>query len=805
MSDNETKVVISGDASGASAAMNKAADAVQTGTEKIKGSLGGIGSTFQGLLGHLSAFGAGATEHTGKAAEAVESMGSKIAGSAGGIKSTLNTLGEGFAKVSGVFVTLAAVVGGGAFFKEAMSESSKMTGEVTRLSRTLGISAEEANTLNTALGDIYSDADTYTSAFQKFTMQLRRNEDGMQSMGLSTRDAAGHLRDANAVFTDAIKLVGDYKPGIDQTAAAQKLFGKSIDDVMKFQKLNNEVLEDAKQKNQELGLIVTQENVEANKKYKAAMNDVGDVMTAVMKTVGDAVMPAFTELANYLASTGPTVVAVFKGALTGLLLVFRGLQVVVKTVTAVIFEFINSVIDQVGNLSDLISNVLSGNWSKAADAAVRMKDRTIASFTNIKDAAVDAAKEASNAFANDLGGLWGDKTASQSAPGKGKKQMGDLKETKEKAPSRTGQWETELADQKVAYEKANDLRELDKAAEEKFWQDKLKTAGITSQEQLEVRKKISTEELAIMKDQRQKEDALEEERIANAQKVGLAALDARRAESQNLVALGLMTNDQMIKEDEKLEDERSRITKQGIDARIALLMKDPTKNVVALRKLNDDLDAEEQEHSTKMRALEIKGNQEMVKDYQDAFNKIGSAFSSTVTSLMTHQMTWAAALKSMMASTLSTISNFITQILVKKAAAWATEKALTMAGISADAAKAGSGAASSQASIPYVGPILAVAAMAAIFAATMGMQSNVKSARGGYSIPSGVNPLVQTHEEEMILPKAESNAIRDMANGSNSGGLTLNGVQMPGGFWMMHQDELMKVVGNGNKYNRGRS
>ncbi|MFH4202096.1 hypothetical protein WAJ61_22125, partial [Acinetobacter baumannii] len=50
----------------------------------------------------------------------------------------------------------------------------------------------------------------------------------------------------------------------------------------------------------------------------------------------------------------------------------------------------------------------------------------------------------------------------------------------------------------------------------------------------------------------------------------------------------------------------------------------------------------------------------------------------------------------------------------------------------------------------------------------------IKSARGGYDIPAGVNPMTQLHEEEMVLPKQHANTIRalgkSMANGGLGGG-----------------------------------
>jgi lambda family phage tail tape measure protein len=57
------------------------------------------------------------------------------------------------------------------------------------------------------------------------------------------------------------------------------------------------------------------------------------------------------------------------------------------------------------------------------------------------------------------------------------------------------------------------------------------------------------------------------------------------------------------------------------------------------------------------------------------------------------------------------------------------------------------------------------------------------SAAGGYDIPAGVNPLVQTHAEEMILPKGYADVIRGLANKGGTGSdasLTVNLVNQSG-------------------------
>ena len=87
------------------------------------------------------------------------------------------------------------------------------------LSRTLGITAEEASILNVALGDIYADADSYIGATQGMTRNLRGHEDAMQAMGLKTRDAHGHLRSMGDLMQDSLSILSQYKEGIDRNEA----------------------------------------------------------------------------------------------------------------------------------------------------------------------------------------------------------------------------------------------------------------------------------------------------------------------------------------------------------------------------------------------------------------------------------------------------------------------------------------------------------------------------------------------------------------------------------------------------------
>jgi hypothetical protein len=713
------------------------------------------------------------------------------------------------------------VVQGGKFFKDAIGEATKLTGEATHLARRLGITGEQASALNTALGDIYSDSETYIGAFDKFAKQLRTNESGLRDMGLQTRDANGHLRDSQELFMEALQLVGTYKSGLDQTTAAQELFGKGVDDVMKLQKLNNDVIDDAKKKNEELGLGLTQEGVEASKAYKAAMNDVGDVLTAVKVNIGNAVMPVFTEMGQYFASTGPYLIAVFKGALTGLLGAFEAIKATVKTVAGVIFEAINTIIDVGGLMGEVFSKLMRGDFSGAYEAAKSVGTRVAQAYQNAFANFMDAGNEAEAAMAAHMQRVWGKGTA-VAAPKGGTKQQGEFKTEKDtKDPSQMAAFEEQLAREKVLASERDALHGMSKEAELQFWKDILATATLSEADKLSVSKKVSAARLDLLKQEAQQADQIGALALSAWQERELAKVNAAETEAQLQVQLGRSTQSELLAQQADFEQRKAEIRRTAIEASLAVL--DPALDVVKVKQLQNELEKLELDHQAKLQQIRGQAAIEQNALWADLQTRTASLWDKGVTAMMNSTLTWRGATQAIMTEyggwfAKQVIGEMVKKWLAGKAAQFAAsmgfttlEKTLQKAAaaetiatktveatavVGANAAEAASGAAASQASIPYVGWALAGAAFAAVMAMVMSAKGSIKSARGGMDIPSGINPVTQLHEEEMVLPAHIAQPMREMlANGNQPAAMpavTLNGTRMPGGFWMLHEEEFLK-------------
>jgi hypothetical protein len=127
---------------------------------------------------------------------------------------------------------------------------------------------------------------------------------------------------------------------------------------------------------------------------------------------------------------------------------------------------------------------------------------------------------------------------------------------------------------------------------------------------------------------------------------------------------------------------------------------------------------------------------------------IGMAFAGLIRGTLSVKQAMAAMAKSI----LTTIIDMVKQIVM------------------ANAVSAAAGAASSQAGIPVIGPVLAGAAMVAMLSMVQGLLGDLPSAATGWDrLPS--DQLVQAHKGERIIPSYDADRLDALA--ANGGGINV--------------------------------
>ena len=398
-------------------------------------------------------FGADISELVSKFSE----VKSQMEGSFSGIASAFKGISTAMA---GIGVALA----GGAAFEAAIEETNKMTMEAIKLGKQLGITATEASYWAVAMDDVHVSAESVNSASQKITRTLITNENAFKNLGVATRDNEGKFRSTLDIMLDVNKHLAGFKEGIDRNIEGQKIYGRQWSEIQGTLRLTTAQMEKSKKTADELGLVVGEENVKASMDYRAAMNDVGDVMSGMGKVIGDAIMPVLTQLGEWFAEIGPGAIAVLKTVLASLMAIFYGFETGVRVIFEALLQFSMVVGISFKTLAAVIKAALTpGESVKKAwdDGAKEIADAVIASNKRIVDSAMDTDEKI--------------RALTEKPTPIKKKEGGD--ESGGNRAEQLADWKQKLEEFRTSdIEKNGIYHELSKKQEEAYWADKLAIA-----------------------------------------------------------------------------------------------------------------------------------------------------------------------------------------------------------------------------------------------------------------------------------------------------------------------------------------
>lgn len=205
-----------------------------------------------------------------------------LMGAAGGLTSALGGL---VPMVSGVGLTVMAK--GAIDTADAMSKMSQRTGvSVERLTQ-IKQAAELSDTSIEAVGKSLAILSKNMSTENKGAME------SLEALGISATDSAGKMRSADAILLDVMDRFKQMPDGVEKTAMAMQLFGKSGADMIPLLNGGRESIESLKA------------TISGDFAAKAA--EFNDQLTRVQESfgqiglqIGEAVLPAFTVLADVL-------------------------------------------------------------------------------------------------------------------------------------------------------------------------------------------------------------------------------------------------------------------------------------------------------------------------------------------------------------------------------------------------------------------------------------------------------------------------------------------------------------------------
>jgi hypothetical protein len=746
--------------------------------------------------------------------DAAKVMHLNAAGALDGMRSATEPVTAAFGSLNGAVAAVTAILAGGAVFRSAVNETLKLGSEAKMLAGAFAITATEASVLNIALGDVFLSSDQAAGAASGMARNIKQNEGAMNAMGVVTRGANGELLATQELLRNGAKVVMDHAAGMNQSIAMTQVFGRGMTDVGVAVKLANLDMDAARAKAESLSLTITAENVEANKAFKNSMNDVGDVVTGLKKAIGDALIPVLAKLGEWFSEIGPAAVVTVKGAIGGLVSVFWALKNGVVVLWETLDAMIYSIAEPLLSLGRALYKLVTGDFKGAAEEMTNWPDRIAQRW----DAAMKSMVASSEDTMTKIGNLFSDGTEAKGPKGgtrqasvkegkddKEQSQMGDFKDALRTRLTEQGQFFAESTGMELAY-----------------WQNIKATRTLSVKDAQSVNAEIFNLTRKRLQDEHQEQfSAIDNERALTGER-----LNVKRAELDALRSAGEISAAEVSRRARQIDQEQFEAERDLLQQKMALYGTTAKER----ERLEAELAQAEERNNAGIIRNTTATSAAVRKSWQDAFSPISQSFEKAMGGIINGTMTLRGAMKSM----LGDIATEYAKLGVKLVAEWAVNEAAktaasatgatTRGGIEATAAansvvlwaatavknilasawEAMAGAYKAIVGIPYVGPFMAPVVAGGAFAAVAGFARSVASAEGGYDIPAGINPLTQLHEREMVLPAKHADTIRSLGESGASASevnVTLNAHPMPGNYFMVHRDQLVKALKSAQRDN----
>ncbi|GFO62009.1 hypothetical protein GMST_43340 [Geomonas silvestris] len=212
------------------------------------------------------------------------------------MSSSFNELGGGIVKLTSLTGVLTGILAGGVF-KGIISETTGWIGEVTKLSRVLGTTAQQSSELNVALRTLGIDSDVVTGAALRLAKSIGKDGgEAIKDLGVSITDSNGQLRSSIEIMGDVNGRLGSMHSALERNIAGQKVYGKGWAEAQQTLRLTAAELIAAKERAEQLHLVVGGDGQLQVKEYKRHMNELKLVSTSLAVQIGNELLPELVRL-----------------------------------------------------------------------------------------------------------------------------------------------------------------------------------------------------------------------------------------------------------------------------------------------------------------------------------------------------------------------------------------------------------------------------------------------------------------------------------------------------------------------------
>lgn len=193
--------------------------------------------------------------------------------------------------------------------KSYIDDTVTLGKETNKMMRELGVTAEQGSALVSVFNRFGLGADGASKSLGIFAKNMVAAKDGNQTaidhfktLGLTVKDNAGHLKNTSDLFMEVADKFKGMQSGADKTALAMQLFGKSGKDMLPLLNQGSAGITELEEHAKKLGLVLSQDNVDAIKANMKAQKDYKEAMEGVKIQIGNALMPMMTKFSQHMSA-----------------------------------------------------------------------------------------------------------------------------------------------------------------------------------------------------------------------------------------------------------------------------------------------------------------------------------------------------------------------------------------------------------------------------------------------------------------------------------------------------------------------
>lgn len=243
--------------------------------------------------------------------------------------------GIGTAAKWGAGIVAAAGAGAAALYGVA-TKSAETADHIDKMSQKIGISRTAYQELDFILSQNGMSVDQLQGGMKKLVNTMQSARDGnssasatFEALGISVTDSSGALRNQEDVFYEVISVLQGMENETERNALANDIFGKSASEMAPLLNAGAGSMEELRQKAHDLGLVLSDETVDAGVAFTDTQDQVKRALASVTTQLGAEVMPIINDFLQWVLSHMPEIQAVIKVA-------FDAIHVVVQAVGKVI-------------------------------------------------------------------------------------------------------------------------------------------------------------------------------------------------------------------------------------------------------------------------------------------------------------------------------------------------------------------------------------------------------------------------------------------------------------------------------------